>query len=178
MKQKYNDIVPALREELEIANAMQTPKLEKIVISVGAGEEGRDNKLIQNMADTISLIAGQKAVIVMAKKSVAGFKAREGAPSGIKVTLRGVNMYTFFDKLVSIALPRVKDFRGTPRKGFDGRGNYNFGLEEQLMFPEVVFDNILKTHGMNITIVTSTDSDKEAFALLEKLGMPFAKGRK
>ena len=178
MKQKYNDIVPALREELETANAMETPKLEKIVISVGAGEEGRDNKLIQNMADTISLIAGQKAVIVMAKKSVAGFKAREGAPSGIKVTLRGVNMYTFFDKLVSIALPRVKDFRGTPRKGFDGRGNYNFGLEEQLMFPEVVFDNILKTHGMNITIVTSSDSDKEAFALLEKLGMPFAKGRK
>ena len=178
MKQKYNDIVPALREELEIANAMETPKLEKIVISVGAGEEGKDNKLIQNMADTISLIAGQKAVIVMAKKSVAGFKAREGASSGIKVTLRGANMYNFFDKLVSIALPRVKDFRGTPRKGFDGRGNYNFGLEEQLMFPEVVFDNILKTHGMNITIVTSTDSDKEAFALLEKLGMPFAKGRK
>jgi large subunit ribosomal protein L5 len=178
MKQKYNDIVPALREELEIANVMETPKLEKIVISVGAGEEGRDNKLIQNMADTISLIAGQKAVIVMAKKSVAGFKAREGAPSGIKVTLRGANMNNFFDKLVSIALPRVKDFRGTPRKGFDGRGNYNFGLDEQLMFPEVVFDNILKTHGMNITIVTSTDSDKEAFALLEKLGMPFAKGRK
>jgi len=178
MKQKYNDIVPALREELEIKNVMETPKLEKIVISVGAGEEGKDTKLIQNMADTISLIAGQKAIIVMAKKSVAGFKAREGAPSGIKVTLRGENMYTFFDKLVSIALPRVKDFRGTPRKGFDGRGNYNFGLEEQLMFPEVVFDNIIKTHGMNITIVTSTDSDKEAFALLEKLGMPFAKGRK
>jgi len=178
MKQKYNDIVPALREELEISNVMETPKLEKIVISVGAGEEGKDNKLIQNMADTISLIAGQKAVIVMAKKSVAGFKAREGAPSGIKVTLRGTQMYNFFDKLVSIALPRVKDFRGTPRKGFDGRGNYNFGLEEQLMFPEVVFDNILKTHGMNITIVTSSDSDKEAFALLEKLGMPFAKGRK
>jgi len=178
MKQKYNDIVPALREELEIANIMETPKLEKIVISVGAGEEGRDNKLIQNMADTISLIAGQKAVIIMAKKSVAGFKAREGAPSGIKVTLRGQNMYNFFDKLVSIALPRVKDFRGTPRKGFDGRGNYNFGLDEQLMFPEVIFDDIIKTHGMNITIVTSSDSDKEAFALLEKLGMPFAKGRK
>ncbi len=178
MKQKYHDIVPALREELEIKNVMETPRLEKIVISVGAGEEGKDTKLIQNMADTISLIAGQKAIIVMAKKSVAGFKAREGAPSGIKVTLRGGNMYDFFDKLVSIALPRVKDFRGTPRKGFDGRGNYNFGLEEQLMFPEVVFDNIIKTHGMNITIVTSADSDKEAFALLEKLGMPFAKGRK
>ena len=178
MKQKYETIVPELRKELEIANVMQTPKLEKIVISVGAGEEGKDNKLIQNMADTISLIAGQKAVITLARKSVAGFKAREGAPSGIKVTLRGENMYNFFDKLVSIALPRVKDFRGVPRKGFDGRGNYNFGLDEQLMFPEVVFDDIIKTHGMNITIVTSTDNDKEAFTLLEKLGMPFAKGRK
>ena len=177
MKQKYNDIVPALREECEVQNAMQTPKLEKIVISVGAGEEGRDSKLIANMADTISLIAGQKAIIVNAKKSVAGFKAREGAPSGIKVTLRGDNMYNFFDKLVSIALPRVKDFRGTPRKGFDGRGNYNFGLQEQLMFPEVEFDKVIKTHGMNITIVTSTEDDKQAFTLLEKLGMPFAKGR-
>jgi len=178
MKQKYNDIVPALREECEVKNPMQTPKLEKIMISVGAGEEGRDNKLIQNMADTISLIAGQKAVITLAKKSVAGFKAREGAPSGIKVTLRGENMYNFLDKLISIALPRVKDFRGVPRKGFDGRGNYNFGLDEQLMFPEVVYDKILKTHGMNITIVTSVDDDKQAFTLLEKLGMPFAKGRK
>jgi len=178
MKQKYETIVPALREELEIKNPMQTPKLEKIVISVGAGEEGKDNKLIQNMADTIALIAGQKAVITVAKKSVAGFKAREGAASGIKVTLRGAQMYNFFDKLVSIALPRVKDFRGVPRKGFDGRGNYNFGLDEQLMFPEVVYDSIMKTHGMNITIVTSTDEDKAAFALLEKLGMPFAKGRK
>jgi large subunit ribosomal protein L5 len=114
----------------------------------------------------------------MAKKSVAGFKAREGSPSGIKVTLRGDNMYNFFDKLVSIALPRVKDFRGVPRKGFDGRGSYNFGLQEQLMFPEVVYDKIIKTHGMNITIVTSVQDDKQAFTLLEKLGMPFAKGRK
>ncbi len=178
MKQKYNDIVPALREECGIKNAMQTPKLEKIVISVGAGEEGKDTKLIQNMADTISLIAGQKAIITMAKKSVAGFKAREGSPSGIKVTLRGENMYNFFDKLVSIALPKVKDFRGVPRKGFDGRGAYNFGLQEQLMFPEVVYDKIIKTHGMNITIVTSVQDDKQAFILLEKLGMPFAKGRK
>jgi large subunit ribosomal protein L5 len=177
MKQKYNDITASLREECGIQNVMQTPKLEKIVISVGVGEEGKDNKLVQNMTDTISLIAGQKAVIVNAKKSVAGFKAREGAPSGIRVTLRGANMYNFYDKLVSIALPRVKDFRGTPRKGFDGRGNYNFGLQEQLMFPEVEFDNIIKTHGMNITIVTSTENDKEAFTLLEKLGMPFSKGK-
>ena len=178
MKQKYNDIVPALREECGIKNPMQTPKLEKIVISVGAGREGKDAKLIANMAETISLIAGQKAVIVNAKKSVAGFKAREGAPSGIRVTLRGENMYNFFDKLVSIALPRVKDFRGLPPKGFDGRGNYNFGLDEQLMFPEVEYDNIIKTHGMNITIVTNTEDDKEAFTLLQKLGFPFAKGRK
>ena len=178
MKQKYLDVVPALREECGITNAMQTPKLEKIIISVGIGEEGKDNKLTQNMADTISLIAGQKAVITLAKKSVAGFKAREGAASGIKVTLRGENMYNFYDKLVSIALPRVKDFRGVPRKGFDGRGSYNFGLQEQLMFPEVEYDKIIKTHGMNITIVTSVQDDKQAFTLLEKLGMPFAKGRK
>jgi len=178
MREKYQSILPELREELQVQNVMQTPKLEKIIISVGAGQEGRDNKLIQNMADTISLISGQHAVITVARKSVAGFKAREGAPSGIKVTLRGENMYNFLDKLISIALPRVKDFRGVPRKGFDGHGNYNFGLDEQLMFPEVVYDNIMKTHGMNITIVTSTDSDKEAFTLLEKLGMPFAKGKK
>ncbi len=177
LKEKYEAIAPALREELGIKNVMQTPKLEKVVISVGAGQEGKDAKLIQNMADTISLIAGQKAVITKAKKSVAGFKARQGAPSGIKVTLRGERMYNFLDKLISIALPRVKDFRGLPRKGFDGRGNYNFGLDEQLMFPEVSYDFIMKTHGMNIAIITSTDSDKEAFALLEKLGMPFAKGR-
>ena len=177
LKEKYISLVPALKEELEITNAMLIPKLEKIVISVGAGEEGKDNKLIANMADTISLIAGQKAVIVNAKKSVAGFKAREGAPSGIKVTLRGNRMYNFLDKLITIALPRVKDFRGVPRKGFDGRGNYNFGLDEQLMFPEVTYDSIMKTHGMNIAIITNTEDDKEAFTLLEKLGMPFAKGR-
>ena len=178
LKEKFKAIAPALREELGIKNVMQTPKLEKIVISVGAGQEGKDAKLIQNMADTISLIAGQKAVITKAKKSVAGFKARQGAPSGIKVTLRGERMYNFLDKLISIALPRVKDFRGLSPKGFDGRGNYNFGLDEQLMFPEVSYDFIMKTHGMNIAIITSTQSDKEAFALLEKLGMPFAKGRK
>jgi len=177
LKEKYDSIAPALRDELEIKNVMCTPKLEKIVISVGAGQEGKDNKLIANMAETISLISGQKSVVTVAKKSVAGFKAREGAASGIKVTLRGKRMYNFLDKLISIALPRVKDFRGVPRRGFDGRGNYNFGLDEQLMFPEVTYDFIMKTHGMNIAIITNTEDDKEAFALLEKLGMPFAKGR-
>ena len=129
------------------------------------------------MADTVSLIAGQKALITNAKKSVAGFKVREGFPVGIKVTLRKEQMFAFLDKLISIALPRVKDFRGLARDGFDGRGNYNFGLNEQLMFPEVEYDKILRTHGMNITIVTTTNSDKEAFKLLELFGMPFAKGK-
>jgi large subunit ribosomal protein L5 len=178
LKEKYKSLAPALREELGIKNVMNTPKLEKVIISVGAGQEGKDAKLIQNMADTISIISGQKAVITKAKRSVAGFKAREGAPSGIKVTLRGDRMYNFLDKLISIALPRVKDFRGLPKKGFDGRGNYNFGLDEQLIFPEVDYDSIMKTHGMNITIVTNTEDDKEAYALLEKIGIPFTKGRR
>lgn len=178
LKRKYNEeIRQKLATELDIKNPMLLPKLEKIVISVGAGEYAKDAKIIQNMADTISLIAGQKAVVTIAKKSVAGFKMREGMPMGVKVTLRGNQMYNFLEKLIVISLPRVKDFRGVPRNGFDGRGNYNFGLNEQLMFPEVVYDDIMVSHGMNITMVTSTNNDKEAFKLLELLGMPFAKGR-
>ncbi len=179
LKEIYKEkAVPALKDELEIKNPMLIPKLEKIVISVGAGEASRDSKLMQNIQDTISLIAGQHAVVTKARKSEAGFKIREGMPVGVKVTLRGDRMWNFLQKLIYIALPRVKDFRGLPKSGFDGRGNYNFGLDEQLMFPEVDYDDIIKTHGMNITIVTSTDSDKEAYALLEKLGFPFAKGGK
>ncbi|WP_456451705.1 50S ribosomal protein L5 [Hydrogenimonas sp.] len=177
LKEKYQELKPVLKEELGIENVMQIPAIEKIVISVGCGDDAKDTKVIQNIADTISIISGQKALIVPARKSVAGFKVREGMPVGVKVTLRGDMMYNFLDKLISIALPRVKDFRGVSRNGFDGRGNYNFGLDEQLIFPEVEYDNIIKQHGMNITIVTTTDNDKEAFALLEKLGMPFAKGR-
>ena len=178
LRDKYkNEIIPQLNSELDISNPMLLPKLEKIVISVGAGDHAKDSKIMQNIADTISLIAGQKAVITLAKKSVAGFKMREGMPMGVKVTLRGKMMYNFLEKLIVIALPRVKDFRGVKRNGFDGRGNYSFGLNEQLMFPEVVYDDIMVTHGMNITLVTSTQSDKEAFKLLELLGMPFAKGR-
>ncbi|WP_394909243.1 50S ribosomal protein L5 [uncultured Helicobacter sp.] len=178
LRKKYKEeIIPKLKEELQITNAMLIPKLEKIVISVGAGEYAKDSKIMQNIADTISLIAGQRAIITKAKKSVAGFKMREGMPMGVKVTLRGNMMYNFLEKLIVIALPRVKDFRGIKRNGFDGRGNYSFGLNEQLMFPEVVYDDIMVTHGMNITIVTSTNSDKEAFKLLELFGMPFAKGR-
>ena len=178
LKAKYNEVVkPALAKEFDIKNPMLIPTIEKIVISVGAGESAKDQKQLQNIADTISLIAGQKAVVTDAKKSVAGFKVREGFPVGVKVTLRKENMFAFLDKLISIALPRVKDFRGLPKDGVDGRGNYNFGLNEQLMFPEVEYDKILRTHGMNIVIVTTTNSDKEAFKLLELFGLPFAKGK-
>lgn len=178
LKELYlNEVKDKLSKEFDFKNPMLIPKIEKIVISVGAGEYAKETKIMQNIADTISIIAGQKAIITHAKKSVAGFKMREGMPMGVKVTLRGKKMYNFLEKLIVISLPRVKDFRGIPRNGFDGNGNYNFGLKEQLMFPEVVYDDIMVTHGMNITIVTSTNSDKEAFKLLEFMGMPFGKGR-
>jgi len=175
--EKYkSEIKPVLETEF-VKNKTLTAKLEKVVISVGAGEAMKDSKLIQNIEDTISLIAGQRAVKVIAKKSVAGFKVREGMPVGVKVTLRGDQMYNFLDKLCNVALPRVKDFRGLNKNGFDGRGNFNFGLDEQLMFPEVVYDNIIKTHGMNISITTSATNDAESFRLLELVGIPFTKGR-
>ncbi|GAA8348696.1 50S ribosomal protein L5 [Helicobacter pylori] len=178
LKQFYqNEVMAKLAQELGIKNPMLLPKLEKIVISVGAGAYAKDMKIMQNIAQTISLIAGQKAVITKAKKSVAGFKIREGMAVGAKVTLRNKRMYNFLEKLIVISLPRVKDFRGISRNGFDGRGNYTFGINEQLIFPEVVYDDIMVSHGMNITMVTSTDNDKEAFKLLELLGLPFAKVR-
>ncbi len=178
VKENYKkNIKTKLAEELGIKNPMLIPAIEKVVISAGCGKNARDTKLLQNVQDIISLIAGQKAVVTKAKKSVAGFKVREGMPIGVKVTLRGDKMYNFLEKLISIALPRVKDFRGVAKNGFDGRGNYSFGLNEQLMFPEVVYDDILITHGMNITIVTTTNNDKEAHKLLELLGMPFSRGR-
>ncbi len=178
LKQFYqSEVRTKLAQELDIKNPMLLPKLEKIVISVGAGAYAKDMKIMQNIAQTISLIAGQKAVITKAKKSVAGFKIREGMAVGVKVTLRNKRMYNFLEKLIVISLPRVKDFRGISRNGFDGRGNYTFGINEQLIFPEVVYDDIMVSHGMNITMVTSTDNDKEAFKLLELLGLPFAKVR-
>ncbi len=178
LKQFYqSEVRTKLAQELDIKNPMLLPKLEKIVISVGAGAYAKDMKIMQNIAQTISLIAGQKAVITKAKKSIAGFKIREGMAVGAKVTLRNKRMYNFLEKLIVISLPRVKDFRGISRNGFDGRGNYTFGINEQLIFPEVVYDDIMVSHGMNITMVTSTDNDKEAFKLLELLGLPFAKVR-
>jgi large subunit ribosomal protein L5 len=175
--EKYKtEIKPVLETEFP-KNKMLTPKVEKVSISVGTGFAMKDSKLIQNITDTISLIAGQKAVVVKSRKSVAGFKVREDMPVGVRVTLRGERMYEFLDKLCSIALPRVKDFRGLDKNGFDGSGNFNFGLQEQLMFPEVEFDDIIQTHGMNISIATSTPDDAEAFRLLELIGIPFTKGR-
>ncbi len=176
LKDKYLSLKPELQKELGLANVMQIPQIDKIIISVGAGFAMKDNKLIKNIEDTITKIAGQKASTILAKRSVAGFKVREGMPVGVRVTLRGENMYNFLDRLISIALPRVKDFRGVARNGFDGRGNYNFGLQEQLIFPEVSYDSIMQIHGMNITIATTASTDKEAFLLLEKMGMPFTKG--
>ena len=177
VKGRYLAVVAELEKDLGIAKVEQVPEVEKMDMAVGAGVEMKDNKVIQNIQDTISAIAGQKASTVIAKKSVAGFKAREGMPVGVRVTLRGAKMYEFFDRLTAIALPRVKDFRGVNRNGFDGRGNFNFGLTEQLIFPEVAYDSIMQIHGMNITVVTTAGTDKEAFTLLEKMGMPFSKGR-
>ncbi len=178
LKARYRaEIKDALVKEFDIKNPMLIPALEKVVISVGVGIDGSDSKILQNIVDTISLISGQKAQVKNAKKSVAGFKVREGYPVGVKVTLRDEQMFAFLDKLITVALPRVKDFRGLPKNGFDGRANYNFGLTEQLMFPEVNFDDILKTHGMNITVVTTAANDKQAFKLLELVGIPFAKGK-
>ena len=173
MKQKYNDITPALREECGIKNVMQTPKLEKIIISVGAGEEGKDNKLIANMVDTISLIAGQKAVPTKAKISVSNFKLREGMTIGSRVTLRKDRMMEFMDRLVNVTLPRVRDFRGVNDKSFDGRGNYTMGVTEQIVFPEINYDKIDKIRGMDITIVTTAKTDEEAKALLLGFNIPF-----
>jgi len=171
-----SEVKPALEAEFP-QNKMLTAKVEKVTISVGTGFAMKDSKLMQNISDTISLIAGQQAVTIKSRKSVAGFKVREDMPVGVKVTLRSDRMYEFLDKLCTIALPRVKDFRGLERNGFDGAGNFNFGLDEQLMFPEVEFDNIIQTHGMNISITTSTSSDEESFRLLELMGVPFTKGR-
>jgi large subunit ribosomal protein L5 len=178
LKEYYlQNVKEKLVSEFEISNAMLTPKIDKITISVGCGEGSKDTKLLQNIADTVSMISGQKAVITVAKKSVSGFKLREGMNVGVKVTLRGASMYNFLEKLISMSLPKVKDFKGLSRTGFDGRGNYSFGLTEQLIFPEVKYDNIVKIHGMNISISTSTPSDKMAFRLLELMGIPFAKGK-
>ena len=166
-------VVPALMTERGYTNVWQVPRLHKIVINMGVGE-GRENAKVMDFATAdLQLIAGQKPVVTRAKKSIANFKLREGVPIGAKVTLRSARMYEFLDRLISIALPRVRDFKGVPPKGFDGRGNYALGLREQLIFPEIVYDKIDKVRGMDIIIVTTAPTDEEARALLAGLGMPF-----
>ena len=170
-----NECVPALKEEFGYTNAMEIPKVEKIVLNMGLGEAVQNPKIVEGAAEELTKIAGQKAVITKAKKSIATFKLREGMPIGCRVTLRGDKMFDFLSKLVNIALPRVRDFRGISTKTFDGRGNFSMGVKEQIIFPEIDYDKIDKIKGLNITIVTSAKTDKEAFFLLNKLGMPFKK---
>ncbi|WP_179335855.1 50S ribosomal protein L5 [Winogradskyella costae] len=176
LKQEYKDkIVPALTEEFGYKNVMQVPKLTKIVISKGVGAAVADKKLIDHAVEELTKISGQKAIHTMSKKDVASFKLRKGMPIGAKVTLRGEQMYEFLDRLVTSALPRVRDFNGIKATGFDGRGNYNLGIVEQIIFPEIDIDKVNKISGMDITFVTSADTDKEAKSLLTELGLPFKK---
>lgn len=168
-------IVPAMQEQFAYANRMQVPKLEKIVINMGVGDASQDSKLITQAAEELTLIAGQKAVITRAKKSEAGFKIRENMAIGCKVTLRGARMYEFLDRFVTIALPRVRDFRGLNAKSCDGRGNYNMGLKEQIIFAEINYDKVDKIRGMDITFVTTANNNEQCIALLEKFNMPFRK---
>jgi len=176
MKEKYRkELVPALTKQLGKKNVMEVPDLEKIIISVTTSEAVTNAKVLNTVVDEITAITGQKAVITKAKKAISNFKLREGIPLGVRVTLRRENMWAFFDRLTTLALPRVRDFRGLPSKGFDGRGNYNMGLKEQIVFPEINYDRTEKVRGMNITICTSAKNDNDGRALLEALGMPFRK---
>ncbi|WP_438449137.1 50S ribosomal protein L5 [Gorillibacterium sp. sgz5001074] len=176
MKDRYlNEITPALMQKFNYTTVMQVPKVEKVVINMGVGEAVGNSKILDVAVDELQRIAGQKPVITRAKKSIAGFKLREGMPIGTKVTLRGERMFHFLDKLFNVALPRVRDFRGVSNKAFDGRGNYTLGLKEQLIFPEIEYDKVDKIRGMDIVIVTTARSDEEARELLTQLGMPFVK---
>lgn len=168
-----NSILNQLKDEYSYNNIMSVPKLTKIVINMGIGEAITDRKVIDSALNDLSNIAGQKAVVTKARKSIAGFKLREGWPIGCRVTLRGERMYEFLDRLINIALPRVRDFRGLSAGSFDGRGNYNFGIREQIIFPEIDYDKIDSIRGMNITIVTSAETDESARSLLQAFGMPF-----
>jgi len=176
LKEKYRkDVVPVLMKELELDNVMQVPNLKKIVLNIGMGEALEDSKTLDAAVRDIESITGQKPVITISKKSIANFKLRKGVQNGVKVTLRGDKMWSLMDRLMNIALPRVRDFRGVSKKSFDGRGNYTLGLREQLIFPEIDYDSIDKIRGMEITFVTSAENDEQGAALLTQLGMPFRK---
>ena len=174
LKEKYSkEVVPSLQEKYNYKSIMEVPTLEKIVINMGVGDAPGNSKLLEAAVADLAKIAGQKPVVTKAKKSIAGFKVREGQAIGCKVTLRGDNMYNFMDKLISIALPRVRDFRGVSPKAFDGRGNYTMGIKEQLIFSEIDYDDVVKVRGMDIIFVTTAKTNEEAFDLLNELGIPF-----
>lgn len=176
LEKKYKEeIVPSLMEKFNYSSVMEVPKLNKIVINMGVGEATQNAKLLDDAVEELTVISGQKPVVTKAKKSIAGFKLREGNPIGTKVTVRGERMYDFLDKLISVSLPRVRDFRGVSNKSFDGRGNFTLGVREQLIFPEIEYDKVNKVRGMDIVIVTTASTDEEAHELLDQLGMPFRK---
>ncbi len=176
LKEIYNkEIAPALAKEFDIKNPMAVPKLEKIIINMGSGEAISNSKLLDTAIEELRTISGQQPVVTKAKKSIAAFKLREGMRIGTMVTLRGERMYEFLDRLISVALPRVRDFRGISPKSFDGRGNYTLGIKEQLIFPEIDFNKVDKTRGMNISIVTTAENDEQGRSLLKSVGMPFRK---
>ena len=176
LKEKYlNEVVPSLKEKYNYKSIMEVPKLEKIVVNMGVGDATTNSKLLDAACNDLLQITGQKPVVTKAKKSIAGFKIREGQAIGCKVTLRGERMYNFLDKLISVSLPRVRDFRGLSPKAYDGRGNYTIGIKEQLVFPEIEFDDVVKVRGMDIVLVTTANTNEEAHALLEELGIPFRK---
>ncbi|OHB31227.1 MAG: 50S ribosomal protein L5 [Desulfuromonadaceae bacterium GWC2_58_13] len=176
LKEKYQvELVPQLQKDLQLKNVMEVPRIEKVVVNMGLGEAIQNIKILESAVEELTTIAGQKAVVTKAKKSIATFKLREGMPIGCRVTLRRERAYEFLDRLINIALARVRDFKGVSPKGFDGRGNYTLGIREEIIFPEIDFDKIDKVKGMNVTIVTSARTDEEGRALLAAMGMPFRK---
>lgn len=166
-------VIPAIREQFSLENVLEVPRIVKVTLNVGVGEATKNQKLLDSVVDELGLITGQRAVTTRARKSIAGFALREGMPVGATVTLRRARMYEFLDRLLSVAMPRIRDFRGLPTKSFDGRGNYTLGVKEQIIFPEINYDQVNKIHGMDITVVTSTDRDDLAYALLREMGFPF-----
>ena len=176
LKQNYKEkMIPSMMDKFEYKSVMQVPKIEKIIINMGVGDAVQNSKMLDSAVDELTQISGQKPVVTRAKNSIAGFRLREGMPIGTKVTLRGERMYEFLQKLIRVALPRVRDFRGVSNKAFDGRGNYTLGVKEQLIFPEINYDKVNKVRGMDIAIVTTSNSDEEARELLTQFGMPFQK---
>jgi len=176
LKEKFlNEITPEMMKKFEYSSIMEVPKIEKIVVNMGIGDAVQNSKVLDSAVEELQAITGQKPMVTKAKKSIATFRLREGMPIGAKVTLRGERMYEFFDKLVNVSLPRVRDFRGISNKAFDGRGNYTLGVKEQLIFPEIDYDKVSKTRGMDIVIVTTANTDEEARELLTQFGMPFQK---